>query len=150
MTGEFVSILEDLCISLYFRRGCRLLCRYRKERIRLLHNRYQPRVCRQCGHQTFCLLCKALRAMDLIVFSPWRFTFICIWTMLALFDSFRLQSISESGNQLYMSDSAGGCHKDQTPIVKQTDGSGTLTLSKQSTPSFRRVLTWYLFFKILI
>ena len=69
--------------------------------------------------------------------------------MLALSDSFRLQSISESGNPLYMSDSAGGCHKDQTPTVKQTDGSGTLTLSKQSTPSFRRVITWYLFFKIL-
>nr|XP_022322382.1 uncharacterized protein LOC111123938 isoform X5 [Crassostrea virginica] len=46
---------------------------------------------------------------------------------------FACYSISESGNQLYMSDSAGGCHKDQTPIVKQTDGSGTLTLSKQSS-----------------
>ena len=61
--------------------------------------------------------------------------------MLALSDSFLLQSISESGNQLYLSDSAGGCDKDQTPTVKQTDGSGTLTLSKQSTPSFRRVIT---------
>ncbi|XP_078323061.1 uncharacterized protein LOC144622289 [Crassostrea virginica] len=54
---------------------------------------------------------------------------------------FACYSISESGNQLYMSDSAGGCDKDQTPTVKQIDGSGTLTLSKQSTPSFRRVLT---------
>ena len=150
MMGEFVSILEDLSISFYFRRGCRLLCRYRKERTRLLHNRYQPRVCRQCGHQTFYLLCKAFRAMEVKVFSPWQFTFICMYTMLTLSDSFLLQSISESGNQLYLSDSAGGCDKDQTPTVKQADGSGTLTLNKQSTPSFRRVITWYLFFKILI
>lgn len=46
--------------------------------------------------------------------------------------SFFNQSISESGDMLYMSDKAGGCARNQTPTVKQSEGSGTLTLTKQS------------------
>lgn len=44
-----------------------------------------------------------------------------------------LQTIKEEGSTVYMSDSVGRCNGGQRAKVKQTDGSGTLTLSLNGT-----------------
>lgn len=41
------------------------------------------------------------------------------------------QAITVSDGLVYMSDSKGSCEANQTSTVKQTDGSGTLVLTKQ-------------------
>ncbi|XP_061164536.1 uncharacterized protein LOC133173571 [Saccostrea echinata] len=52
---------------------------------------------------------------------------------------FSCYALASSGSVLHMSDSAGSCEMGQSPTVKQSDGSGTLTLTSYG----RRITSTY-------
>ncbi|KAK3097990.1 hypothetical protein FSP39_015096 [Pinctada imbricata] len=53
----------------------------------------------------------------------------------AAHDRFTCYSITRTDSMVYMSDDRGSCSDGQTPMVKQTDGSGTLTLTPSDVRS---------------
>lgn len=57
-----------------------------------------------------------------VTFFKYRFLLLLTWFF---------QAITVSDGLVYMSDSKGSCEANQTSTVKQTDGSGTLVLTKQ-------------------